>query len=311
MYSQWLLIESVQPRSYLVRVSELLSSCVKPFQLQILTTEVVTRIGTDVAKMRRIMDKNEDIEILNWLTMIDYGPQQSDYIKRRQAGTGQWLLNSVEYQAWLKTSKETLFCPGIPGAGKTILTSIVIDNLIAMFGKDESVGIAYIYCNFRQRDVQTAEGLLRSLLKQLAQELSSSVDCVKHLYNRHGAKQTPPSFIDFSRALQSVAAMYSRVFIVVDALDECQASDSCRSTFLSEIFSLQAKTGASFFATSRPIPDIEGEFKGCLTREILASDEDVYRYLDGHMSQLPKFILSLPELQKEIRTEITRAVEGM
>jgi hypothetical protein len=304
-------MESVQPRSYLVRVSEPLSSCVKPFQLQILMMEVVTRIGTDVAKMRRIMDKNEDIEILNWLTPIDYGPQQSDYIKRRQAGTGQWLLNSIEYQAWLKASKQTLFCPGIPGAGKTILTSIVIDNLITMFGNDENVGIAYIYCNFRQRDAQTAEGLLRSLLKQLAQEQFSLADCVKHLYNRRGAKQTPPSFNDFSRALQSVSAMYSRVFIVVDALDECQASDSCRSTFLSEIFSLQAKTGASFFTTSRPIPDIEGEFKGCLTHEILASDEDVYRYLDGHMSQLPKFILSLPELQKEIRTEITSAVEGM
>jgi hypothetical protein len=295
----------------LVRVSELLSSCVRPFQLQILTIEVVTRIGTDVAKMRRIMDKNEDIEILNWLTPVDYDPQQSDYIKRRQAGTGQWLLSSTEYQAWLKTSKQTLFCPGIPGAGKTILTSIVIDNLIAMFGNDENVGIAYIYCNFRQRDVQTAEDLLRSLLKQLAQGLSSLVDCVRHLYNRRGAKQTSPSLNDFSRALQSVASMYSRVFIVVDALDECQTSNSCRSTFLSEIFSLQDRTGASFFATSRLIPDIEAEFKGCLTREILASDEDVYRYLDGHMSQLPKFILSLPELQKEIRTEITSAVEGM
>jgi hypothetical protein len=311
MYSRWLLMESVQPRSCLHRVSELLSSCVRPFQLQILTIEVVTRIGTDVAKMRRIMDKNEDIEILNWLTPVDYGPQQSDYIRRRQAGTGQWLLNSTEYQAWLKTSKQTLFCPGIPGAGKTILTSIVIDNLIAMFGSDENVGIAYIYCNFRQQDVQTAQGLLRNLLKQLAQGLSSLVDCVKDLYNRPGVKQSPPSFNSFSRALQSVAAMYSRVFIVVDALDECQAFGSCRSTFLSEIFSLQAKTGASFFATSRPIPDIEGEFKGCLTREILASDEDIHRYLDEHMSQLPKFILSLPELHKEIRTEITRAVEGM
>jgi NACHT domain len=304
-------MESVRPRSSLVRVSELLNSCVKSFQLQILTIEVVTRIGTDVAEMRRIMDKNEDIEILNWLTPVDYGPQQSDYIRRRQAGTGQWLLNSTEYQSWLKTSKQTLFCPGIPGAGKTILTSIVIDNLITMFGDDENVGIAYIYCNFQQRDIQTAEGLLRSLLKQLTQELSSLADCVKHLYNRRGAKQTPPSFDDFLRALQSVAAMYSRVFIVVDALDECQASDSCRSTLLSEIFSLQARTGASFFATSRPIPDIGAEFKGCLTREILASDEDVYRYLGGHMPQLPKFVLGLPELQKEIRTEITKAVEGM
>jgi len=271
----------------------------------------VAGVREGVDKLLRRQHNEEHKAILEWLTPIDYAPQQSDYIRRRQAGTGQWLLDSPEYQSWLKTSKQTLFCPGIPGAGKTILTSTIIDNLIAMFGNDENVGIAYIYCNFRQRDAQTAEGLLRSLLKQLAQELSSLVDCVKHLYSQRGVKQTPPSFNDFSRALQSVSAMYSRVFIVVDALDECQASDSCRSTFLSEIFSLQAKTGANFFATSRPIPDIEGEFKGCLTREILASDEDVSRYLDGHMSQLPKFISSLPELQQEIRTEITRAVEGM
>src|ERR1700728_972587 len=124
----------------------------------------------DIRYMKVRQGDQDRQEILNWLTPVDYGPQQSDYIKRRQAGTGQWLLNSTEYQAWLKTSKQTLFCPGIPGAGKTILMSIVIDNLITMFGSNENVGIAYIYCNFKQRDVQTAEGLLRSLLKQLAQE---------------------------------------------------------------------------------------------------------------------------------------------
>jgi len=28
------------------------------------------------------LDKNEDLEILNWLTPIDYGPQQSDFLRR-------------------------------------------------------------------------------------------------------------------------------------------------------------------------------------------------------------------------------------
>jgi hypothetical protein len=76
-------MESPQPRSYLVRVNELLSIYVKPFRLQILITQVVTRIEIDVVRMRRIVDKNEDIEILNWITPIDYDPQQSDYIRRR------------------------------------------------------------------------------------------------------------------------------------------------------------------------------------------------------------------------------------
>src|SRR5947209_4514453 len=115
--------------------------------------------------MRSKLDRKEDIEILNWLTDIDYGPQQTDYIRRRQAETGQWLLDSAEYQAWLKTSKQTLFCPGIPGAGKTILTSIVIDDLSTRFLADQNVGIAYLYCNFRRRDEQGAEDLLANLLK--------------------------------------------------------------------------------------------------------------------------------------------------
>jgi hypothetical protein len=205
-----------------------------------------------------------------------------------------------------------LFCPGIPGAGKTMLTSIVIDDLSTRFQDELSVGIAYLYCNFQQCDKQQAEGLLASLLKQLSQELPSLPDIVKTLYDRHKNKQTQPSFDEISRALQSVATLYSRVFIVVDALtlDECQASDRCQSKFLSEIFSLQAKTRTNFFATSRPIPDIEKEFKGYPSCEILASDEDVRRYLDGHMSQLPGFVSKRQDLQEEIKTEILQAVKG-
>jgi hypothetical protein len=249
--------------------------------------------------------------ILDWLTPVDYAPQQNDFISRQQAGTGKWLLDSAEYEAWLKTDKQTLFCPGIPGAGKTIVTAITIDDLHTRFQSDQSIGIAYLYCNFRRQDEQKAQALLVSLLKQLSQGRSSLPDSVKALYDRHEAKRTRPSFDEISRALQSVAALYSRVFIVVDALDECQVSDRCRLRFLSEIFNLQANTGANLFATSRPIPDIERQFDGCISCEILASDEDVRRYLDGHMSQLPSFVLSKPKLQEEIKTEISRAVEGM
>src|SRR5579871_1078626 len=89
----------------------------------------VSKTEAKVETLKLRSDKEEDIRILNWLTPIEYGSQQSDYIGRRQHGTGQWLLNSKQFQTWLDTSKQILFCPGIPGAGKTILTSVVIDNL--------------------------------------------------------------------------------------------------------------------------------------------------------------------------------------
>jgi hypothetical protein len=62
--------------------------------------------------------QQERCVILDWLTPIDYAPQQSNFISQWQEGTGQWLLNSDEFQVWINQRKQTLFCPGIPGAGK-------------------------------------------------------------------------------------------------------------------------------------------------------------------------------------------------
>jgi hypothetical protein len=249
--------------------------------------------------------------ILNWLTPIDFVSQQNDFISRRQKGTGTWLLGSIEYQSWRETKGQRLFCPGIPGAGKTILTSIVVEELTTRFSTDPTVGIAYIYCNFRRQDEQKIDDLLISLLKQLSESQPSLPGTVKDLYDRHKTKRTPPSLDEISRSLQTVATLYSRVFIIIDALDECQASHGCREKFLSEIFNLQIKTGANLFATSRFIPEITEKFDEGLRLEIRASNQDVQRYLDGYMSQLPGYVLRSSDLQDEIKTNIIKAVDGM
>ncbi|KAH6716575.1 hypothetical protein BKA61DRAFT_513501, partial [Leptodontidium sp. MPI-SDFR-AT-0119] len=271
------------------------------------------RGGVDESNRRQENQEqqHERQTILQWLTPVDYAAQQSDFIGRRQEGTGRWLLDSAKFKAWLETDKQVLFCPGIPGAGKTILTSVVVEHLTTRFRNDKSVGIAYLYCNFRRQHEQKPEDLITSLLKQLLQKLSSIPDSVKILYNQHNDKQTRPSLDEMLKMLESAIAIFSRVYIIVDALDECQLSGGCRPRFLSSVLSLQARTGARLFATSRPIPDIEKTFKNCLSLEILASDEDIQTYLNGHMSQLPTFVLNKPKLQEEIVTEIVMAVKGM
>ncbi|CZR63705.1 uncharacterized protein PAC_13602 [Phialocephala subalpina] len=249
--------------------------------------------------------------ILDWLTPIDYAAQQSDFIARRQAGTGQWLLDSEEFQTWLNSDQQTLFCPGIPGAGKTMLTSIVVEELPTRFHDDKSIGIAYLYCNFRRQEEQKIDDLFASLLKQLAKGQQSLPGTVKELYDRYKTKRTRPSLDEISRSLQAVTTLYSRVFIIVDALDKCQVSDGYRQRFLSSLFNLQAKCGANLFATSRPISSIKKEFKGNLKLKIRASEKDVRKYLNGHLFRLPGFVAQRIKLQEEIKTDIVKAVNRM
>jgi Cdc6-like AAA superfamily ATPase len=270
---------------------------------------LATKDGVD--RLHERQDDQERRTILDWLTPIDYASQQSDFIARRQEGTGRWLLESDKFQGWLTKSKQTLFCPGMPGAGKTMLTSIIVDHLCTKFQNDASIGIAYLYCNFRRQHEQKPADLLISLLKQLVQERPSVLEHVKGLYERHKGKRTRPSFDEVIKTLHSIITDYSRAFIIVDALDECQVSDGGRRMLLSEIFNIQAKTGLNIFATSRFIPEIMKEFEGSISLEIRASDEDVQRYLDGKMSQLRPFVSRNFTLQEEIRSEIIEAVDGM
>ncbi|KAJ5656115.1 hypothetical protein N7507_008065, partial [Penicillium longicatenatum] len=82
------------------------------------------------------------------------------------------------------------------------------------------------------------------------------------------------------------------------ALDECQASKG-------------AETTTNIFATSRPVPEIEKAFSGCISEPISASEGDIRIYLDSHMNRLPGFVLESTILQENIKAEIIRAVDGM
>jgi len=67
--------------------------------------DVASSTRANVETIRSKLDRNEDLKILKWLTPIDYGPQQSDFIKRRQKGTGTWLLHANEFNTWLGKKK--------------------------------------------------------------------------------------------------------------------------------------------------------------------------------------------------------------
>ncbi|KAL7795634.1 hypothetical protein V8C43DRAFT_279577 [Trichoderma afarasin] len=278
--------------------------------------EELGSIQTAVGDMATRQYAQDHQAFLDWLTPVDYTLQQKDYFSKRQPGTGQWLLKSNVFQDWVDNSQQTLFCPGIPGAGKTILTSMVINDLFERFNKDTTVGIAYLYCNFRRHDEQKLHDLLLSLLKQLAYGQSCLPQNAKTIFETYNSRTQRPSLDDIKTLLKHMVDSYSRVFILIDALDECQGSDGCRANLLTDMFFLRDESKVNIFATSRLIPEIMDEFEACKRMEIRATEDDVRTYVrgqldGGNLEHLPSLVKQKPRLKEEIIKGISDAVDGM
>ena len=264
-----------------------------------------------VVRLNQHQNEEHLRKVAEWLSNSDYPAQQSDLINRCQEGTGQWLLDSEVFQAWLDGTESTLFCPGIPGAGKTMITSIMINSLQQRFQGDHKIGIAYIYCNYKRHTEQTLHQLMASLLKQLVQQQPNLSEYVSNLYSGHNAKRTNPSVDELCKAIRSIACGLARVFIIVDALDECTNVGKTRSKLLQELLRLQTQQNICCFATSRFIPDITAEFRGVASLEIRATDGDIQAYLEDRMSEMPACVSRNRALQESIQAEIVKSAGGM
>ncbi|KAL8775416.1 MAG: hypothetical protein Q9194_003784, partial [Teloschistes cf. exilis] len=266
----------------------------------------VFQSGVDTIRQDQNSAKHH--RLLEWVSASNYPLQQSDIIKRRQEGTGQWFLDAPEVARWLKETGTTLFCPGIPAAGKTMIAAIAIDHLLKL-AQSSSHGVAYVYINYKAQEEQDASSLLAAILKQLVQGQLSTVEHIERLHQKHASQGTKPSLDEIYNTLRDVLTDYPTVHLVIDALDECQ--DGTRHQFLAKIRDLHAGRDVRLMVTARSIPNIEDAFRGALRLEVQASKEDVKRFVAGQIYRLPRCIQRDPALQDLLQEKIVDAVDGM
>jgi hypothetical protein len=253
--------------------------------------------------------------ILDWISPLDFSVQQNLAFKTRQQGTGLWFLNSPEFQHWLSEPRQVLFCPGIPGAGKTVMSSIVIDFLNKKVEKDSEMKVAFLFCSYQSQHAQQPADLLSSILRQLAYKDSGKLcSHVEDLYDaRLSADWAALSHDKVSPVLFHTLGLYKRTFIVIDGLDEYLPSKpEERRKLQSELFKLQNDFPVNILATSRFVSEILGDFGGFPHKEIRAVDEDVLSYANTRIPLLVRgTIPSYPGTQDEVRQSIVTSADGM
>ena len=69
-------------------------------------------------------------KVLDWIQPYDPCQNHEMSLRLRHPGTGLWLTESGEFKSWLTSSPARLWCYGIPGAGKTVLASSIIQDAL-------------------------------------------------------------------------------------------------------------------------------------------------------------------------------------
>ncbi|KAJ6587483.1 ankyrin repeat-containing domain protein [Mycena vulgaris] len=246
--------------------------------------------------------------IFDWISPLEFLQRQVDVFSTLQPGTGEWLLADAQFQDWESGSGKTLWCPGMPGAGKTVLASLVFNHLEVQARKD-GIGLACIYLNHKETQTQTLVNLLGALWKQLM--LGKSIPlAVDTLYDYHYERKTRPHLDEFRKALNLAITQYPKVYFILDALDEYP--EDIRHPFIQYLATLGPKV--NIMMTSRPHIGLDSIIPEFQILEIRATDDDIYRYLSTQIEQSPRLsrhIKARPDLQEDIQSKIVANCKGM
>lgn len=123
--------------------------------------------------------------------------------------------------SWLENPNSALWIYGIPGAGKTILSTLVVDEVLTR-KRSSSIGTAYFYVRHDDRNSQVPSNVLGSLISQLARQNSAALDDVVELQTRHSREGLLDLEVDdLVQQLFNISKYFMDTFIVIDGLDEC------------------------------------------------------------------------------------------
>jgi hypothetical protein len=237
--------------------------------------------------------------------------------EQRQPETGLWLLEGEQFTRWKKSAASRLWLYGIPGCGKTILSSTIIEHLLQHCHDDTSMVTAYFYFDFNDAQKQDPERMLRSLLCQLLQRSVVIPKEVDALFSscENGQRQLSPQTT--MEAIQQTVQEFTHVYIVLDALDECMQRSDLMGML--ETMAGWPLDNLHLLITSRKERNIETSLQNyvgeedtvCLERDVV--DKDIQRYVQQQLSgkkNLAKWNKDAA-IRQEIQVALMRGARGM
>ena len=193
-------------------------------------------------------------------------------------------------------------------------SSLVVDTLLNGIDGD-GVAVAYVYCDFTTRNMQSTSAVLGSVLRQVVGALEEIPDELQKAFERakrqaDGCGLRLPEILDM---LTKFLPSLKRAFICIDALDEFPPKQRAQ-LWHSPQSVVRKCQNTRLFLTGRP--QIKTEMEEYLPEEaqmvtIEPTLEDIRRYIEERLNKdLDKSTID-EELREDIRRVIPKRVSGM
>lgn len=261
----------------------------------------------------RIAMNKERERVLDFVSTMNPRSNHEMSLKLRHPSTGLWLTEGDEFKTWLNEENSKLWLYGIPGAGKTILASSVIEESIRKAGSEDAV--AYFYCDYKNPETQDPVKILGSLARQIARQDEQSFDKLRPFYELHNCEERR-SLIPTAEALHDLLVQmcvsFENIMILIDALDECGDSVNEVTELLASLQALSVNVKTLFL--SRDEHDIRTRLSGYPSLSIAAKSSDLRLYVGAEIeSRINKGKLRIKNLslKDEIMERLVEGADGM
>ena len=186
--------------------------------------------------------------------------------------------------------------------------SLVIDHLRETMSSSD-IPVLQIYFDHQNRFHRTPKELLGSLLRQLITPLPDIPSPLIEFHRHLEAQQRLPQAQDWFDWLLQLSRTFSKIFLVIDALDECESSH--RKETLRFIDTIQQEANVSILVTSRPLEELKTAFRQTLSICIRATTEDLQRYIAHQIDKNDDEDLIDVEFKVELTKKISKSAQNM
>ena len=175
-----------------------------------------------------------------------------------------WILKHQNFIDW-RDGENTglLWIKGDPGKGKTMLLIGIVREFEKTKSTRDSGLLSYFFCQATEPSLNKATAVLRGLIYQLLVQQQSLISHLRERYDRENKLfESFNAFYALSEILTKMLydPCLTRVYLVVDALDECEDGLSQLLKFIIHT-TLTSFPQVKWLVSSRNRPDIEAGMK--------------------------------------------------